>query len=158
MRGFHHVELWVADVAQSAVEWGWLLAQVGFEPADGPNLQLLRRLKAQGIPVVAVFFSGRPLYLTPEINAADAFVAAWLPGGEGGGVADLLLRKPDGSVQYDFRGRLSFSWPRSPQQTPLNVGDPDYNPLFPFGYGLDYAHPRDLGPLPVAPALAAPQS
>lgn len=131
---------------------------VGFEPPDGPNVQLLRRLKAQGIPVVAVFLSGRPLYTTPEINAADAFVAAWLPGSEGGGVADLLFRKPDGSIQYDFHGRLSFSWPRSPDQTPLNVGDAHYNPLFPFGYGLDYAHPRDLGALPEAPELAAPQS
>jgi beta-glucosidase len=105
-----------------------------------------------------VFLSGRPLYVTPEINAAEAFVAAWLPGSEGGGVADLLFRKPDGTIQYDFRGRLSFSWPRSPDQTPLNVGDVNYNPLFPFGYGLDYAHPQDLGLLPEAPALAAPQS
>ena len=131
---------------------------VAFEQPDGPNLQLLLRLKGRGIPVVAVFLSGRPLYLTPEINAANAFVAAWLPGSEGGGIADLLFRKPDGSIQYDFRGRLSFSWPRGPDQTPLNVGDTNYNPLFPFGYGLDYAHPRDLGPLPEAPALAAPQS
>ncbi|HEX3653163.1 MAG TPA: glycoside hydrolase family 3 protein [Rhizomicrobium sp.] len=131
---------------------------VAFEPPDGANLQLLRRLKTQGIPVIAVFLSGRPLYLTSEINVADAFVAAWLPGSEGGGIADLLFRKPDGTIQYDFRGRLSFSWPRSPDQTPLNVGDASYNPLFPFGYGLDYAHPRDLGPLPETPALAAPQS
>jgi beta-glucosidase len=133
-------------------------ADVAFEPPDSPNMQLLRRLKAQGIPAAIVFLSGRPLYVTPEINAAEAFVAAWLPGSEGGGIADLLFRKPDGTIQYDFRGRLSFSWPRSPDQTPLNVGDANYNPLFPFGYGLDYAHPQDLGPLPEAPALAAPQS
>jgi beta-glucosidase len=128
---------------------------VGFELPDSPNMELLRQLKAQGIPTVVVFLSGRPLYVTPEINAADAFVAAWLPGSEGGGIADLLFRKPDGTIQYDFRGRLSFSWPRSPDQTPLNVGDANYNPLFSFGYGLDYAHPQDLGPLPEAPALAA---
>jgi beta-glucosidase len=133
-------------------------ADVAFEPPDSPNMQLLRRLKAQGIPAAIVFLSGRPLYVTPEINAAEAFVAAWLPGSEGGGIADLLFRKPDGTIQYDFRGRLSFSWPRSPDQTPLNVGDANYNPLFPFGYGVDYAHPQDLGPLPEAPALAAPQS
>jgi beta-glucosidase len=131
---------------------------VGFESHDGASMQLLRRLKAEGIPSVAVFLSGRPLYVTPEINMADAFVVAWLPGGEGGGIADLLFRRPDGSIQYDFRGRLSFSWPRSPDQTPLNVGDANYNPLFQFGYGLDYAHPRDLGELPEAPALAVPQS
>jgi beta-glucosidase len=131
---------------------------VGFESPNGPSMQLLRRLKADGIPLVAVFLSGRPLYVTPQINIADAFVAAWLPGGEGGGIADLLFRKPDGSIPYDFRGRLSFSWPRGPDQTPLNVGDANYNPLFRFGYGLDYAHPRDLGELPDAPALAVPQS
>jgi beta-glucosidase len=127
---------------------------------DARSIQILRTLKAQGVPVVAIFLSGRPLYVTPEINAADAFIAAWLPGGQGGGVADLLFRNPDGTVHYDFRGRLAFSWPRNPDQTPLNVGDRNYDPLFPFGFGLDYAHPRDLGPLPeaTAPSLAAPQS
>ncbi|HWA30012.1 MAG TPA: exo 1,3/1,4-beta-D-glucan glucohydrolase [Rhizomicrobium sp.] len=132
---------------------------LAFEPGDPHDLRLIRALKAQGIPVVSVFLSGRPLYVTREINASDAFVAAWLPGSEGGGVADMLFRKKDGSIQYDFRGRLSFSWPRSPDQTPLNVPRPGasaaewqaYNPLFPFDYGLDYAHPRDIGPLPEAP-------
>ncbi|HEY4113593.1 MAG TPA: exo 1,3/1,4-beta-D-glucan glucohydrolase [Rhizomicrobium sp.] len=132
---------------------------LAFEPGDSHDLQLLRSLKAQGIPVIAVFLSGRPMYLTREINVADAFVAAWLPGTEGGGIADVLFRKPDGSIQYDFRGRLSFSWPRSPNQTPLNWPGPNappqawqsYNPLFAYGYGLDYAHPRDIGQLPEAP-------
>jgi beta-glucosidase len=134
-------------------------SDVAFTTDAGRNLQIMRRLKAQGIPVVAIFLSGRPLYVTPEINIADAFVAAWLPGSEGGGIADVLFRKPDGSVQYDFRGRLSFSWPRAPDQTPLNVGDPRYNPLFPYGYGLGYADPRDTGILPEAAApLAAPSS
>jgi beta-glucosidase len=134
------------------------LQTVGFQTNDPASLRLIQQLKAQGIPVVSVFLSGRPLYVTREINASDAFVAAWLPGGEGGGIADLLFRKADGSVQYDFRGRLSFSWPRSPDQTPLNVGDAGYNPLFAFDYGLDYAHPQDIGILPEAPELVGPQS
>jgi beta-glucosidase len=125
---------------------------------DSRDLGLLRKLHAQGIPVVTVFLSGRPLYLTREINLSNAFVAAWLPGSEGGGVADMLFRKPDGTVAYDFRGKLSFSWPRAPDQTPLNVPRPTdsesvraaYNPLFAFGYGLDYAQPRELGLLPEA--------
>ncbi|MBV8799604.1 MAG: glycoside hydrolase family 3 protein [Alphaproteobacteria bacterium] len=121
---------------------------LAFEPKEGKNQQLLQNLKAQGILVVAVSLTGRPLYLTPAMDAADAFVSAWLPGGEGGGVADVLLRKSDGSVQYDFRGRLPFSWPRRPDQTPLNVGDPEYNPLFPFGYGLEYATPQKIATLP----------
>ena len=119
------------------------------------DLRLLQQLKAEGIPVVSIFLSGRPLYVTPEINDSDAFIAAWLPGGEGEGISDVLFTKPDGSVAYDFRGRLSFSWPRAPDQTPLNVGTEPYYPLFAYGYGLDYAHPRNLGPLPEAPVVVA---
>ncbi len=121
--------------------------------SDAKDLKLLQSLRAQGIPVVGVFLSGRPLYVTPEINASNAFVAAWLPGSEGEGVADLLFSKPDGSVAYDFRGKLSFSWPRSPDQTPLNVGTEPYYPLFAYGYGLTYAEPRNIGPLPEAPPV-----
>lgn len=128
---------------------------LSFESSD---LETMRGLRAQGIPVVAVLLSGRPLYVTPQINASDAFVAAWLPGAEGGGVADMLFRQADGSVAHDFRGTLSFSWPRAPDQAPLNAPRPSdpaamgaaYRPLFAFGYGLDYAHPRDIGPLPEA--------
>jgi beta-glucosidase len=122
-----------------------------YQPGDPRDLALIKGLRAKGIPVIAVFLSGRPLYTTPEINASNAFVAAWLPGSEGGGVADLLFRKPDGSTQYDFHGQLSFSWPRTPTQTPLNVGDANYDPLFAFGYGLTYKAPRDLGQLAEAP-------
>ncbi|MEJ0028770.1 MAG: exo 1,3/1,4-beta-D-glucan glucohydrolase [Rhizomicrobium sp.] len=139
---------------------------LAFQPGDPRDLRLIRDLRAKGIPVVAIFLSGRPLYVTREINAADAFVAAWLPGTEGGGVADLLFRAADGTPAYDFRGKLSFSWPRAPDQVPLHRPGPNataaeraaYNPLFAFGYGLDYAHPRDLGVLPEAPggdAIAA---
>jgi beta-glucosidase len=120
---------------------------VDFEPGDRHDLKLIRSLRAEGIPVVAVFLSGRPLYVTPEINAANAFVAAWLPGSEGAGVSDVLFAKPDGGAAYDFRGKLSFSWPRSPDQTPLNVGSEPYYPLFPYGYGLTYAEPQNIGPL-----------
>ena len=115
------------------------------------DLALLEKYKAAGIPVVSVFLSGRPLYVTPEINASDAFVAAWLPGSEGEGVADLLFRAPDGTMPYDFHGRLSFSWPRAPDQTPLNADTEPYFPLFALGYGLDYAHPQNIGRLPEAP-------
>jgi len=112
-----------------------------FSPDDKSDLALLRRLKAQGIPVVAVFLSGRPLWVNAEMNASDAFVAAFLPGTEGGGVADMLFRKPDGGIAYDFRGRLSFSWPKRPDQYVLNRRDPGYDPLFPIGYGLSYRTP-----------------
>ncbi len=65
-------------------------------------------------------------------------MAAWLPGSEGGGVADVLFRDGDGDVRFDFTGKLSFSWPGSAIQTPLNRGDADYDPLFPYGFGLTY--------------------
>lgn len=119
-----------------------------YKPGDDSDLQLIKRLKADGIPVVAVFLSGRPLWVNREINAADAFVAAWLPGSEGAGIADVLLRKADGSVQYDFTGKLSFSWPRTATQYANNVGQPGYDPLFPFGHGLSYADQGELAVLP----------
>ncbi|MBN6152241.1 exo 1,3/1,4-beta-D-glucan glucohydrolase [Xanthomonas sp. AmX2] len=121
------------------------IATLLYKPGDDSDLQLIKRLKADGIPVVAVFLSGRPLWMNREINAADAFVAAWLPGSEGAGVADVLLRKPDGGIQHDFKGKLSFSWPRTATQYANNVGQKNYNPQFAFGYGLTYA---DKGELP----------
>jgi len=110
-----------------------------YENDNGPDLALLRTLKADGIPVVAVFLSGRPMWVNPHLNASDAFIAAWLPGSEGGGIADLLFRQADGSMPYDFTGRLSYSWPRTANQTPINVGDAHYAPLFAYGYGLTLA-------------------
>jgi beta-glucosidase len=115
-----------------------------YSPADKKDLALLRRLKAAGIPTVAVFLSGRPMWVNPELNASDAFVAAFLPGSEGGGIADVLFRKADGAVNHDFRGRLSYSWPKRADQTPLNRGDAKYDPLFAYGYGLTYADARPV--------------
>src|SRR5690606_4748591 len=80
------------------------LPDLMFKGGRSGDLELIRKLKADGIPVVAVFISGRPLWLNREINAADAFVAAWLPGSEGAGVADVLLAGPDGKPQHDFSG------------------------------------------------------
>jgi beta-glucosidase len=115
------------------------LVHLNYDALYGESLELLERLSAEGIPVVSVFVSGRPLWVNPHINASDAFVAAWLPGTEGGGVADVLFRTATGDVNYDFEGRLSFSWPRRADQYALNVGDPNYDPLFAYGYGLSYA-------------------
>lgn len=107
-------------------------------------LELLNKFNSQGIPTVAVFLSGRAMWVNPEINAADAFVAAWLPGSEGAGIADVLLRSVGNEIQYDFHGRLSFSWPRTGIQTAVNVGDQDYNPLFAYGFGLKYSDTGEL--------------
>lgn len=122
-------------------------ADVALHTEDAESLALLKRLRASGVPTAAVLISGRPLYVNPQINAADAFVAAWLPGSEGEGVADVLIAHADGKPGYDFRGTLSFSWPKRPDQTPLNEGQPGYDPQFALGYGLTYAHPGHVGTL-----------
>jgi beta-glucosidase len=117
-------------------------SDVALHHGNVESLEMIKKIKAQGIPVVAVMLSGRPLYTNPQINAADAFVEAWLPGSEGEGVADVLTGK------YDFTGKLSFSWPKRPDQTPLNVGDANYDPQFAYGFGLSYAAPAETPALP----------
>jgi beta-glucosidase len=132
----------------------------GLQLADEAPLALMRRLRAEGIPVVALLLSGRPLWVNRELNAADAFVATWLPGSEGGGIADLLLRGADGRVRHDFTGRLSMSWPSRCDQFDNNAGSTGYAPLFSLGYGLSVslgANVAALGPLSEAcPLLHQP--
>jgi beta-glucosidase len=95
------------------------------------DLQTINNITARGIPVITVLISGRPLVTNQELAASSAFVAAWLPGSEGQGVADVLFS------EANFSGKLSFSWPKNSDKTP-NVGDLDYDPLFPYGFGLRY--------------------
>jgi beta-glucosidase len=121
-----------------------------YRPGDDHDLELIRRLRGEGIPVVAVFLSGRPLWLNREINAADAFVAAWLPGSEGAGVADVLLRTRDGRVANDFRGKLAFDWPRT---AVAGQGAPQ----FPLGFGLTYADRASLPELPETSGITGDQ-
>ena len=105
-------------------------AQLGLSPAD---LALVAAAKRSGKPVVVVVISGRPIILGEVLDAANAVVAAFLPGTEGAGVADILYgaTKPT--------GKLSCSWPRDMSQIPINVGDVTYAPLFEYGFGLTYA-------------------
>jgi beta-glucosidase len=118
------------------------------------HLEIMRKLKDQNIPVVAILLSGRPLWQDRELNLANAFVAAWLPGSEGAGISDVIFRKKDGAVNYDFTGKLSFSWPKDASGTPLNVGQERYDPQFPFGFGLTYSAPAELGVLAEDPGIA----
>jgi beta-glucosidase len=92
---------------------------------------LIATLKAQGVRVVTVFLSGRPMFAGSLINQSDAFVAAWLPGTQGRGVADVLVAGANGKAARDFTGRLPFDWP-------ADAHSPIRAPLFPIGYGLDY--------------------
>jgi beta-glucosidase len=99
---------------------------------DKEDLAAIANVKKAGIPVVVVVVSGRPLVLGEALTQADALVAAWLPGTEGQGVADVLFG------DYKPTGRLSFTWPRSMAQIPINVGDAAYDPQFAYGFGLTY--------------------
>ncbi|TMW94947.1 hypothetical protein EJD97_009595, partial [Solanum chilense] len=82
------------------------------------------------VKCVVVIISGRPVVLEPYVDKIDGLVAAWLPGTEGQGVADVLFG------DYGFTGKLARTWFKSVDQLPMNVGDPHYDPLFPFGFGL----------------------
>lgn len=102
------------------------------------DLTLLKRLKADGIKVVSLFISGRPMWVNAELNASDAFVAIWLPGSEGNAVAEVLFTNENGDINYDFTGKLSYSWPAMANQTMVNRFD-DNKPLLPYGFGLSYS-------------------
>ena len=119
------------------------------------HLEIMKKFQDEKIPVVAVLFSGRPLWQNRELNLANAYVAAWLPGTEGGGISDVLFRKRDGSVDHDFSGKLSYSWPRDAKGEPLNVGQDNYDPLFPLGFGLTYAAPQETAALSEDPGIPA---
>lgn len=117
------------------------VVEVEFEDTYGSHLYLhelhpedlatIQNIKRKGIPVVTLLICGRPLVINQELEASEALTVVWLPGSEGQGVADVLFG------DYDFQGKLSFSWPRYDDEN-WNIGDVDYNPLFPFGYGLRY--------------------
>ncbi len=92
---------------------------------------------AQAASCTVLVVSGRPVVIDPSLlSQIDSLVASWLPGSEGEGVADVLFGKAD------FTGRLSVTWPRSVDQEPINVGDANYDPLYPYGWGLRTGHGR----------------
>lgn len=105
-------------------------ADLSLSPED---LAVVERLRARKAQVIVVLLSGRPMIINPVLEKSTAFVAAWLPGTEGQGVADVLFG------DYAPTGKLPHSWPRNMQQVPINAGDKEYDPLFPFGFGLTYA-------------------
>lgn len=115
------------------------LTGIEYQPATKVDLALLKSIKNQGIPVVSIFLSGRPLWVNKELNASNAFIAAWLPGSEGAGIADVIFKKADNTTNYDFVGKLAHSWPATSTQFSLNRLDEEYAPLFAYGFGLTYA-------------------
>jgi beta-glucosidase len=113
------------------------------EGTDGRQLTLRKKhqeyiahYEKNGVKTVVVLISGRPLVVTDQINQSDAFVAAWLPGSEGDGIAEVLFGT------YDFKGKLPHSWPKSEEDFKgkygVNFWDTSIKPLFKFGEGLTY--------------------
>lgn len=94
------------------------------------DIRTVRNLKNAGLKVVVILISGRPLILTPILHYCDAIFAVWLPGSEGLGVTDVLFG------DYPPKGKLSHSWPRNMEQIPINYGDANYDPLFPYDHGM----------------------
>ncbi|KAL8095067.1 hypothetical protein AgCh_036508 [Apium graveolens] len=96
-------------------------------PKPGPNV--IKNV-CRWIKCVVILMTGRPVMIQPYIATIDALVAAWLPGTEGQRIADVLFG------DYGFTGKLPHTWFKTVDQLPMNVGDPHYDPLFPFGFGL----------------------
>ena len=115
------------------------------QPRDQLDLALVKRVKAAGISVVTVFLSGRPLLTNAIIIASDAFVAAWLPGSESGGVADVVVASRSGKAR-DFTGTLPFAWP-------ADAHSPTTAALFARGYGLSYSASRHVATLSEDPRI-----
>jgi beta-glucosidase len=96
------------------------------------DMAVLNTVIETGKPMVVVLLSGRPMIVTELLKDTDAFLAAWWLGTEGNGIADVIFG------DYAPTGKLSVTWPTDMSQIPINVGDDDYSPLFPVGYGLSY--------------------
>ncbi len=120
---------------------------LAFSPENRKHIAIMQNLQKQGISIVTVFLSGRAMWVTPELNASDAFVAAWLPGTEGQGVADVLFCEKGSFSVCGFKGKSSFSWPKTPYQEPQNINNKLYDPLFEFAYGLEYGQKTEIDSL-----------
>ena len=131
---------WASDLSKGDI----IVAVVGEYPyaegyGDSPSIGLssfdksvLEKCYKSGNKLIVIMLSGRPLLIDDHINKWDGFIAAWLPGMAGEGVSDVILG------DYYPTGRLSFSWPKNIKQVPVNIGDTQYEPMFPFAYGLSY--------------------
>jgi len=106
---------------------------------DREVLEQLWQLRDAGIPTVSIVLSGRPLWMKPEIDASNSFVAAWLPGTEGGGIADVLIGDAEGRPRFDFSGRLPFHWPNGPFPPDTGHADKESGATWPLDYGLNYS-------------------
>jgi beta-glucosidase len=107
------------------------------------DADLVKKMKSYGAPVVVILVSGRPLILEKILHFSDVIIAAWLPGTQGEGVADVLFG------DYQPKGLLSHTWPKSMSQIPINFGDANYFPLYAYGFGINTLADSPAGSSPV---------
>ena len=109
-----------------------------FSSKNFAMINMMSSLSKKDIPIISLFITGRPLIVDKELNFSSAFVSIWHPGTAVEGINDVIFSNKDNSINYDFKGKLSFSWPSKISTNPLNISDTGYDPLFKFGYGLSY--------------------
>ena len=114
------------------------IENLDFSSSNNEIISIMSEFRLKGIPIVSLFLSGRPLIVEKELNLSSSFVSIWLPGTAVEGINDVVFSNIDNSINYDFKGRLSFSWPSKNSNNPLNKNLPDYNPMFEYGFGLTY--------------------
>ena len=108
-----------------------------FSQINSKIIKKMSKLSNEDIPIVSLFLSGRPLVVDKELSLSDAFVSIWLPGTSVEGINDVIFTE-NNNINYDFAGKLPFSWPSKKSSNPLNIGDQEYFPLYEYGYGLTY--------------------
>ena len=109
---------------------------------DPDAVALIKKMKSYGNPVITILITGRPMLLQPILHYSDAIIAAWLPGTEGEGIADVLYG------DHQPSGQLSITWPKSMAQIPINIGDTNYDPLFKYGFGITSLENSPFGSSP----------
>ena len=114
------------------------IKDLNFSKQNINNIQLMKKYAKDGIKVVSLFITGRPLIVDEEIDISDAFVTIWLPGTSVEGINDVIFTNLDNTVNYDFKGKLPFSWPSVYSDNPLNYEDQNYQPKYEYGFGLSY--------------------
>ena len=112
--------------------------ELNFSNTNENLIKLLKEFSKKNISTISLFLTGRPLITDKEIKYSDSFVSIWLPGTAVEGMNDVIFSNLDGSINYDFKGKLSFSWPSTSSDNPLNFNDKNYSPKFEYGYGLTY--------------------
>lgn len=147
--------IYSADGKFDITDADYAIAVVGEEPyaegsgdrddlyLDKDQTKMVRNLKNMGVPVITILISGRPIIINSVLHNSDALFASWLPGTESDGIAEIIFG------DFEPKGVLPISWPKSMEQIPLNYGDKDYDPLFAYGFGITEYKNSEIGSAPI---------